>query len=61
MRYKGEENMIKNDIMHVRINKDVKGILKAIAGEKGLTLSSLVGLIVIEYLRDSKKIKESVE
>lgn len=53
--------MIKNDIMHIRINKDVKEKLRAIAGAKGLTLSSLVGVVVIEYLSDSKEVKESVE
>lgn len=49
--------MIKNDIMHIRINKDVKVKLRI----KGLTLSSLGGLIIIEYLSDSKEVKELVE
>lgn len=53
--------MIKNDIMHIRINNNIKEKLRAIAEEKGLTLSSLVGLIVIEYLSDSKEVKELVE
>lgn len=53
--------MIKNDIIHIRINKDIKEELRAIAGEKGLTLSSLVGLVVIEYLSNSKEIKELIE
>lgn len=53
--------MIKNNIMHIGINKDIKEELRAIAGEKGLTLSSLVGLIVIEYLSDFKEVKELVE
>lgn len=53
--------MIKNDIMHIRISKDMKERLRAIAGENGLTLSSLVGLIIIEYLSDSKEVKELVK
>ena len=53
--------MIKNDIMHIRINKDVKVKLRIVAGVKGLTLSSLGGLIIIEYLSDSKEVKELVE
>lgn len=53
--------MIKNDIIHIRINKDVKEKLRIIAGAKGLTLSSLVGLIVIEYLSNSEEVKELVE
>ena len=50
--------MVKNDIIHIRINNDIKEELRAIAGEKGLTLSSLVGLIISEY---SKEVKELVE
>jgi antitoxin component of RelBE/YafQ-DinJ toxin-antitoxin module len=61
MRYKGERIMVKNDIIHIRINNDIKEELRAIAGEKGLTLSSLVGLIISEYLSDSKEVKELVE
>ena len=53
--------MIKNDIMHIRINKDIKEKLKAVAGEKGLTLSSLVGLIISEYLDNSKQMKGLVK
>ncbi len=53
--------MVKNDIIHIRINNDIKEELRAIAGEKGLTLSSLVGLIISEYLSDSKEVKELVE
>lgn len=53
--------MIKNDIMHIRINNNVKEKLRAIAGEKGLKLSSLVGMVIIKYLSDSKEVKELVE
>lgn len=53
--------MIKNDIIHIRINKDIKEELRAIAGEKGLTLSSLVGVIVIEYLSNFKEARELVK